>query len=468
MNLEDEPLRSAEEFEAALRSLHEVGDRLLFEESFDLWKSSCLKSWAFGLSDVNDSDAFRTLLHDRFEHLEFVSQRFYRMDYEALVSAILRQADVDVVWTLDRIRGSCEPLVLNLNWSRHETVTDGSSTWSLQASAQLSLGIFERPLFGGFTRPFGNQGQFWLECDARLFREETDPEQGPLDDASFRASEVRKLRQAFKAETDSSDVEHNTTPPELTILNAEAILEDWGANESRCPALIAVAADWARDQLRKCPPSLMPNTWPGVEKPSTNHEFQDFLSESVQLAADELYRLDRLLQAQPDLHLGSVSESSPAGSTINAYLRFSANDTIGFVHNISTGTLTLDGSFGFLQFSAVLPPRNHLGGIQGEIEFRLDENGTATLSSDGTHTEEGVLPSGSPRPPKQSCDIALRLPGVSNALRRLLSYELSAATTSSDLFETTWAQRHLIRAGFPDLIVAKPLSELPPFEELPF
>jgi len=461
---DDESLRTSDDFESALQALHDVGDRLLFEESFDAWKASWLESWAFGLSDIDDSDAFRMLLHDRLEHLELVAQRFYRMDYEALVSTIMQQADVRVVWTLDRIRGSCEPSVLLLHWSRYETVTQGSSTWSLQAFVRLSLGVMERHTFGGFTPPFSNRGPFWLECEAHLCKIETMADEGPPDDASFKTSEVRRLREAFQSAPDSGQEELNT-PPELTILNAEETLENWGADVSFCPALISVAADWAREQLRECTPRLIPQSWLSSEQQAESQS-DDAVPESVRLAVAELYELDRLLQAQPDLPLGSLSESSAAASTVNAYLRFSDSDVVEMFHDVSSNTLKL--AAGVLWFPAVLPPRNHYGGTRGRLAFKLDECGTATLSSDGTHTEHVIPPTQPTWAQNQQNEVELRLPGISNALRRLLSYELLAATTSSDLFETVWSERHRISANFPEQFVVRPRLELPNFDDLPF
>ena len=463
MTIENEPLRSAEDFESALQALHDVGDRLLFEESFDAWKASWLDSWAFGLSDVDDSDAFRMLLHDRIEHLELVAQRFYRMDYEALVNSIMQQANIRVVWTLDRIRGNCEPSVLLLHWSRHETVTQGSSTWSLQAFVRLSLGVLERPAFGGFTPPFSNRGPFWLECEAHLCKSETTVDEGPPDDVSFKTSEVRKLREAFQAEPDSGQDEQNT-PPELTILNAEEMLQNFGADVSFCPALISVAADWAREQLRQCTPRLMPADWPESGQPLTSDEDIVFLSESVQLAVAELYELDRLLQVQPDLPLGSLSESSAEASTVNAYLRFSDSDIVEVFHDVSSNTLKL--AWGVLWFPAVLPPRNHHGGTRGRLAFKLDRHGTVALSSDGTHAEQDIPPTQPTWAQNQQSDVELRLPGISNALRRLLACELLAATTSSGLFETVWSERNRISAHFPDFFVVR----RPPHsvDDLPF
>jgi hypothetical protein len=463
MNYQDEPLRSPKDFEAALEELHALGDRLLFEESFDAWKASWLDSWAFGFTDVDDSDAFRMLLHNRLEHLELVAQRFYRMDYEALVSTIMQQANIRVVWTLDRTRGSCEPSVLLLHWSRHETVTQGSSTWSLQAFVRLSLGVLERPAFGGFTPPFSNRGPFWLECEAHLCKSETTVDEGPPDDAFFKMSEVRKLREAFQAEPDSGQEEQNT-PPELTILNAEQMLENWGADVSLCPALISVAANWAREQLRQCTPRLNPGRWPNSEQQAESEKDEAALPESVQLAVAELYELDRLLQAQPDLPLGSLSESSAEASTVNAYLRFSDSDIVEIFHDVSSNTLRL--ASGVLWFPAVLPPRNHHGGTRGRLAFKLDEYGTATLSSDGTRTEQDISPTQPTGAQKQQSEAELRLPGISSALRRLLSYELLAATTSSDLFETVWSERDWISAHFPESFVVKP----PPHyvDDLPF
>lgn len=449
---DDESLRTSDDFESALRAMHDVGDRLLFEESFDAWKASWLDSWAFGLSDIDDSDAFRMLLHDRLEHLELVAQRFYRMDYEALVSTIMQQADVRVVWTLDRIRGSCEPSVLLLHWSRYETVTQGSSTWSLQAFVRLSLGVAERPAFGGFTPPFSSRGPFWLECEAHLCKNETTANQGPPDDVSFKTSEVRRLREAFQSAPDSGQ-EEQTTPPELTILNAAEMLEVWGADVSFCPALISVAADWAREQLRECSPRLIPQSWPSSEHQAKSQS-DDAVPESLRLAVAELYELDRLLQAQPDIPFGSLSESSADASTVNAYLRFSDSDIVEMFHDVSSNTLRL--ASGVLCFPAVLPPRNHDGGTRGRLAFKLDEFGTAALSSDGTHTEEDVPPTQPIWLQERRSEAALRLPGISNALLRLLSYELLAATTSTDLFETVWSERHRISAHFPDFFVVRP------------
>lgn len=466
MTFENEPLRSAEDFESALQALHDVGDRLLFEESFDAWKASWLDSWAFGLSDIDDSDAFRMLLHDRLEHLELVAQRFYRMDYEALVNSIMQQANIRVVWTLDRIRGNCEPSVLLLHWSRHETVTQGSSTWSLQALVRLSLGVLERPGFGGFTPPFSNRGPFWLECEAHLCKSETTVDEGPPDDVSFKTSEVRKLREAFQAEPDSGQDEQNT-PPELTILSAEQMLENWGADVSYCPALISVAADWAREQLREYTPRLIPQSWPSSEQQAESQS-DDAVPESVRLAVAELYELDSLLQAQPDLPLGSLSEPSAEASTVNAYLRFSDSDIVEVFHDVSSNTLSL--AAGVIWFPANLPPRNHLGGAQGRLAFMLDECGTATLSSGGTNKEHGSTSTQTPWAQNQEGKVELRLPGISNALRRLLSYELLAATTSNDLFETVWSERHRISAHFPESFVVRrrphSVNDLP--DDLPF
>ena len=471
MTIENEPLRSSEEFESALQALHDVGDRLLFEESFDAWKSSWLDSWAFGLSDIDDSDAFRMLLQDRLEHLDFVAQRFYRMDYENLVLTIVGQADVHVFWDLDRIRGHCEPSVLVLDWSRNETVTEGSSTWSLGASVRLTLCIVERPAFGGFMPPFSNRGFFQIECEAWLRHGEAEPDNDLFDDMTSRSSEVRKLRRAFQAEVDSFDEEQNT-PSDLTIVNAEEVLDDEGANIAYSPAIVSVAAGWARNQLRQCTPQLLPSAWPDSAQEVANADDEPRLSESVQLALAELYELDHLLQAQPDLALGSLAESSVEASIVNAYLRFSDSHIIAFCHDVARGTLTLIRPWPMLQFPSVLPPRNHLGGTRGQIMFSLDEAGTTTLTSDGTYVETGFLGDVASTPPtvvlQGQSEATLRLPGISAALRRLLSYELLSATTSSDVFERVWSERHRISANFPEHFVARPRLELPNFDDLPF